>query len=100
MLAMLLEKRSELFGKHGLFFSGLNPIADDDDGNTGDRAPAVNGQGGSDYGQIESGINGMAEVGVGTAADELVTLFEGDAGAPVLSEMPARPESDGNADPG
>src|SRR5580658_4241190 len=41
----------------------------------------------------------MPEIGVGASADELVIFFESDPGAPILSEMPASPEGEGNADP-
>lgn len=41
----------------------------------------------------------MAEICVRASADELVIFFESNSGAPILSEMPASPESDGDADP-
>jgi len=100
VLAVLVESFAKLLGEDGFFFSGFDPIAEDDEYDSGETAPAVNGQDSADGGQIESGINGMPEMGVGAGADELVIFFESDAGAPILSEMPARPEGDGDADPG
>ena len=99
MLAVLLESFAKPSGEYGFFFSGFDPIAEDDEGNSGDAAPAVNRQDSADGSQIESGIDGMPEIGVGAGADELVIFFESDSGAPILSEMPARPEGKGNADP-
>src|SRR5580700_10539283 len=42
----------------------------------------------------------MSEMSVGPCADELVILFECHPGTPILSQVPPRPQSDGNADPG
>ncbi len=42
----------------------------------------------------------MPEMSVGPSTDELVVLFESDTGAPILSQVPAGPQSDRNADPG
>ena len=42
----------------------------------------------------------MPEMSVGSSADELVILFESDSGAPILSQVPAGPQSYGDADPG
>ena len=99
MAAMLLEVLSELGGQHRFFFPCLDPIAEDDQANSGDASPAVNRQRSADCGQIDSGINGMPEISVGPAADELVVFFQSDSGAPILSQVPARPQSDGDADP-
>src|ERR1700721_4848253 len=41
----------------------------------------------------------MPEIRVGASADELVIFFESDSGAPILSEMPASPEGEGDAHP-
>ena len=100
MAAVLFERFPELRGQHGFFFPRFDPIAEDDQGNSGDTAPVVNRQPTADCGQIDSGINGMPEISVGPAADELVVLFESDSGAPILSQVPAGPQSDGDADPG
>jgi len=42
----------------------------------------------------------MTEISVGPRADELVVLFKSDSGAPILSEVPAGPQSDRDANPG
>src|SRR5271157_3040779 len=100
MAAVLLEGFPELRGQHGFFFPRFDAIAEDDQGNSGDASPVVNRQRSADCGQIDSGINGMPEISVGPGADELVVLFESDSGAPILSQVPAGPQSDGDADPG
>jgi len=41
----------------------------------------------------------MAKMSMGPTADELVVLFQSDSGAPILAQVPARPESDGDAYP-
>ncbi len=100
MPAVLFEGFSELRGQHGFFFPRPHPIAQDDQADSRDASPFVNGQSSGDRGQIDSGINGMPEMSVGSGADEFVILFESDSGAPILSQMPAGPQSDSNADPG
>ena len=42
----------------------------------------------------------MTEMSVGPSTDELVVLFESDTGAPILSQVPAGPQSNSDADPG
>ncbi len=42
----------------------------------------------------------MPEISVGPSADELVVLFKGDSGAPILSQVPTGPQRDRDADPG
>ena len=100
MTAVLFERFPELGGQHGFFFPRLDPIAQDDQADSHDASPFVNRQSAADRRQIESGINGMPEMSVGTSADELVVLFESDSGAPILSQVPAGPQSDSDADPG
>ena len=99
MAAALFEGFAELPGQHGFFLPCLDPIAEDDQADSGDALPAVNGQRSADSGQIDSGINGMPEIRVGAGADEFVALFESNSGAPILSQVPAGPESDGDTDP-
>ena len=73
MLAVLFESFSELPGQHGFFFPCLDPIAQDDQADSGDGSPAVNRERSADCGQIDSRIDGMAEIRVGPGADELVS---------------------------
>src|SRR5271155_1359137 len=42
----------------------------------------------------------MPEISVRPGADELVVLFECDSGAPILSQVPAGPQSNRDAEPG
>ena len=100
MPAVFLEGLPELGGQQGFFFFRLDPIAQHDHANSYDTSPLVNGQGAADRGQIESGINGMPEMGVGPRADEFMVLFESDSAAPKLSQVPAGPQRDREADPG
>lgn len=100
MAAMLLKSFSELRGEHGFFLPSFDPVAENDQSDSDDASPAVDRQRSADGSQIDSGINRMAEISVGAGADEFVVLFESDAGTPILSQVPARPESDGDADPG
>src|SRR5258707_72172 len=41
-----------------------------------------------------------AETSVGPSMNELVVLFESDSSPPILSQVPAGPQSDSDADPG
>ena len=100
MPAVLFEGGPELGGQHGFLFSGLDPIAEEDQGDSRDTSPLVNRQSSADCSQVESGINGMPEVSVGPSADQLVVFFESDSGAPILPQVPAGPQSDSDADPG
>jgi len=97
---VLFEGFPELLGQHGLFLPRLDPIAQDDQGDSRDASPLIDRQHSADRGEIDSGINGMPEMSVGPSADELVVLFERDSGAPILSQVPASPQSDGDAHPG
>jgi len=72
---MRFEGGAELRVQHGLFSSCLDPIAGDDQDDSDDAAPAVDGEHSADGGQIESGINGMAEIGVRSGADQLVVIL-------------------------
>ena len=54
MSAVLQEGFAKLLGEYGFFFSGFDPIAEDDEGNSGNAAPAIDRQGSADGGQIES----------------------------------------------
>jgi len=98
--AVLFEGIPELCGQHGFFFPCFDPIAQDDEANSRDASPLVNGQSSAHRGQSDSGINRMPEMSVGPGADELVFLFESDSGAPILPQVPTGPKSDCNADPG
>jgi len=98
--AVLLEGFPELRGQHGFFFPRLHPIAQDDQADSRDASPSVNRQSSAHRGQIDSGINGMPEMSVGPSTDELVVLLESDTGAPILSQVPAGPQSDSDTDPG
>ncbi len=98
--AMLFEGFAKLRGQHGFFFPRLDPIAQDDQANSHDASPLVNRQSSTDRGQIDSGINGMSKTSVGPSANELVALFESDSSAPILSQVPAGPQSDSDAYPG
>ncbi len=100
MPAVLFEGFPELRGQHGFLFPCLHPIAQDDQADPCDASPSVNRLSSAQRGQIESGIYGMPEMSVGPSADELVVLFESDTGAPILSQVPAGPQSDSDADPG
>jgi hypothetical protein len=97
---MLLEGLSELRSEYGFFFPRLHPIAQDDQADSRDAMPFVNRQGSADRGENDSGIKGMAEMSVGASTDQLVVLFESDAGAPKLSQVPASPQSESDANPG
>jgi len=98
--AVLFISFPELRGQQGFFFPRLHPIAQDDQADSRDASPSVNRQSSADRGQIDSGINGMPEMSVGASTDELVVLFESDSRTPILSQVPAGPESDSDADPG
>src|SRR5260370_10473314 len=98
--AMLFEGFPKLRGQHGFFFPRLDPIAQDDQANSHDASPLVNRQSSTDRGQIDSGINGMPKTSVGPSANELVVLFESHSSAPILSQVPAGPQSDSHSDPG
>jgi hypothetical protein len=98
--AMIFKGFPELLDQHGFFLPCLDPIAEDDEGHSDDAAPALNRQRSPDGGQNDPGIDGMPEVGVGSGADELVFFFKCDSGAPILSEVPASPQGDGDANPG
>ncbi len=100
MPAVLCEGFPELRGQHGFFLPRLDPVAHDDQDDSRDASPLVNRQSSADRGEIDSGINGMPKMSVGPCADELVVLFESNSGAPVLSQVPASPKSDSDADPG
>ena len=100
MPAALFEGFPELRGQHGFFFPRLHPIAQDDQGDSRDASPLIDRQHSADRGEIDSGINGMPEMSVGPSTDELMVLFESDTGAPILSQVPASPQSDSDADPG
>lgn len=54
MLAVLQESFAKLLGEDRFFFPGFDPIAEDDEDNSGDAAPAVDRQASADGGQIES----------------------------------------------
>src|ERR1700737_709175 len=98
--AMLFEVFPKLRGQHAFFFPRLYPKTQDDQANSHDASPLVNRQSSTDRGQIDSGINGMSKASVGPSANELVVLFESDSSAPKLSQVPAGPQSDSDADPG
>lgn len=98
--AVLVERRAELSGQNRPFFARLDPVAEDDQGNSRYATPFVNHQNSADRREIESGVNRMAKMSVWPGADEFMVLFQSDSGAPILSQVPARPESDGDADPG
>ena len=54
VLAVLQKSFAKLLGEDGFFFSGFDPIAEDDEGDSGDAAPAIDRQGSADGGQIKS----------------------------------------------
>lgn len=98
--AMVPEGFSELHRQHGFLFPRFDPIAEDDQGHTGDASPAVDRERSADCRQVDPGINRVPEIRVGAGANELVVFFESDSRAPILSQVPAGPESDRDASPG
>ena len=100
MLAVFFEGLPELRGQHRFFFSRFDPIAQNDQGGSRDTSPFVDGQNSAKHCQIQTGVDGMAEMSVGAGADELVSFFQGDSGAPVLSQMASGPQRDRDAGPG
>src|ERR1700684_3263821 len=97
---MLLKICPELRGQHPLFSPRLNPIADNDQTDSGYTSPSVNRDRGTNCSQIQSGINGMPQPRIRPGADQFVIFFDGDPCAPKLSEMPARPQGQRNPGPG
>lgn len=99
MPAVLLKICTELRGQHGLFSPRFNPISKNNQEDPYHASPAVNRQGGPDRSQIESRIDGMPKPRVRPRADQFVILFDCDAGAPILSQMPACPQCERNPGP-
>ena len=76
---VLFEGFAELGAQHGFFFPRFDPIPQDDAADSHDASPLVNCQSSTHRGQIDSGINGMAEISVGPRADQFVVFFESDS---------------------
>ena len=77
---------------HPFFFQLEFPPEGDEDENYGEEtAPFSTGYCGTNEGQEQTGIDGVANDGIRTCYDEFVVVFHGDRLAPVLSEVVTRP---------
>ena len=100
MPAMLLKVRSKLRAEHAFFSSRLNPITENNQADPNHASPSVNRKSRADRSQIKSRIDGMSQARVWSGADQFVIFFDRDTGAPVLSQMPARPQCQRDPGPG
>ncbi len=100
MAAVLLEIRPEVPFQQRFFPFRLDPKTPNDHADSHDAAPAADRERGTNRRQVQPGIDWVPQARVGPSADELVIFFYGDSSAPVLAEMPARPNRQRDAGPG
>jgi hypothetical protein len=97
---------AELFAHPFFFESEFAPEGEEDEGQGEESPPFGARDGGTEESEEQSGVDGVADQGVGAGGDEFVVVFEGNGLAPVFAEIATRPDgekktcsADGGAQP-
>src|SRR5271154_3609889 len=96
---VLLEYRAERAGEQPLFSLRFPHETSQNNRKRDDPAVASDRQSGPQNRRQHAGVDRVANPGVRPSANQLMAGAEGDAGAPILCDVIARPNGEGHAGP-
>ncbi len=97
MAAVIVEGGAKLASKQGFFEAGFINQRHQNQQESKQCAVVAYGQGGAGEGHQDAGIDRVANARVRPAADQLVILANGHAGAPEFADVVAGPDGEGNS---
>jgi len=99
VLLVLEECVSELLAKHGLFLPRFETVSSHHQAKAHDTSPLADYHYRTEGGENESGIDGMAQVRVGSGANKLMALLDRDPCTPIFRQVITSPDSQPNPSP-
>ena len=96
---MLLEIRAEVPVQQRFFPFRLDPKTSNDHADSHNATPAPDCESGTNRRHVQPGIDWVPQARIRPGADQLVIFLYGDSSAPVLAQMPARPNRQRDARP-